>query len=232
MSLRLRDVPLILQKTPRALPALLTLVILSSSSATATVARLLTMAMGGQGPMAVLVMWIMVVPTLLCVVLRFYTRVFVIQSHGADDHVYNLAFVSPGVVFSTPSILCLVSLLTMLTPSLPADLLALLHHLHNYRRRVWLWTERIGAGTKQSLQCDPFRGYRADICSHRDGGCKVVSGAFPAAHHPPEGTQDPDLDCHGFAYGGERINLFRILAAVHATQVSLGPQHPRRILPG
>ncbi|KAK7697130.1 hypothetical protein SLS64_013874 [Diaporthe eres] len=51
------------------------------------------MAMGGQGPMAVLVMWIMVVPTLVCVVLRFYTRVVVIQSHGADDHVYNLAFI-------------------------------------------------------------------------------------------------------------------------------------------
>ncbi|KAJ0114056.1 hypothetical protein J7T55_007890 [Diaporthe amygdali] len=51
------------------------------------------MAMGGQGPMAVLVMWIMVVPTFVCVVLRFYTRVFVIQSHGADDHVYNFAFI-------------------------------------------------------------------------------------------------------------------------------------------
>ncbi|KAH8744675.1 hypothetical protein F5883DRAFT_439693 [Diaporthe sp. PMI_573] len=51
------------------------------------------MAMGGQGPMAVLVMWIMVVLTLVCVVLRIYTRVCVIQFHGADDHVYNFAFV-------------------------------------------------------------------------------------------------------------------------------------------
>lgn len=43
-------------------------------------------------------MWIMVAPTLLCVVLRLYTRVFVIQSHGADDHVYNLAFVSTQTI--------------------------------------------------------------------------------------------------------------------------------------
>lgn len=54
--------------------------------------------------MAVLVMWIMVVPTLVCVVLRFYTRVFVIQSHGADDHVYNFAFVSPDTILPNPSL--------------------------------------------------------------------------------------------------------------------------------
>lgn len=53
--------------------------------------------------MAVLVMWIMVAPTLLCVVLRLYTRVFVIQSHGADDHVYNLAFVSTQVIGIIPA---------------------------------------------------------------------------------------------------------------------------------
>lgn len=44
--------------------------------------------------MAVLWMWIMLALTLLCVVLRFYTGVFVIQSHGPDDHAYNFAFVS------------------------------------------------------------------------------------------------------------------------------------------
>lgn len=51
------------------------------------------------------VMWIMVALTLVCVVLRIYTRVFVIQSHGADDHVYNFAFVSPEMVLPAPSIL-------------------------------------------------------------------------------------------------------------------------------
>lgn len=59
--------------------------------------------------MAVLVMWIMVVLTLVCVVLRIYARVFVIQSHGADDHVYNFAFVSPEMVTPAPSTLCLAS---------------------------------------------------------------------------------------------------------------------------
>jgi hypothetical protein len=44
--------------------------------------------------MAVLWMWIMLALTFLCMVLRLYTRVFVIQSHGPDDHAYNFAFVS------------------------------------------------------------------------------------------------------------------------------------------
>lgn len=165
--------------------------------------------------MAVLVMWIMVAPTLLCVVLRLYTRVFVIQSHGADDHVYNLAFVSPKTIFFSYSVnLPLSLLLTILIPL--ADLFALLHHLHNHRRQVWLWPERICAGAKRPLERDTFRSHRANVCGHRDGGCKVVFGAVPAAHHTLEDTQDPNLDRHGFAYGGQRIDLFRLLAAVHA----------------
>lgn len=50
--------------------------------------------------MAVMVMWIILFPTLLSVVLRLYTRVFIIKSYGADDNVYNFAFVSFGTVLS------------------------------------------------------------------------------------------------------------------------------------
>jgi hypothetical protein len=52
------------------------------------------MAMQGDGPWAVAVMWILTVLTFAFVVLRFYTRSVVVQSTGIDDHVYNFAFVS------------------------------------------------------------------------------------------------------------------------------------------
>ncbi|KAG4269115.1 hypothetical protein FPRO04_12238 [Fusarium proliferatum] len=51
------------------------------------------MAMGGDGPWAIGVMWALTVVVFIFVVLRVYTRVFVVQSFGVDDHVFNLAFV-------------------------------------------------------------------------------------------------------------------------------------------
>ena len=52
------------------------------------------MAMGGEGPWAITVMWIVTAPAFVFVVLRTYTRAAVVQSFGVDDHVYNFAFVS------------------------------------------------------------------------------------------------------------------------------------------
>lgn len=52
------------------------------------------MAMGGDGPWAITVMWILTLLTLVFVVLRVYTRYVVVQNFGMDDHVYNFAFVS------------------------------------------------------------------------------------------------------------------------------------------
>jgi hypothetical protein len=40
-------------------------------------------------------MWIVTAVTLVFVLLRIYTRAYVVKSYGIDDHVYNLAFVSP-----------------------------------------------------------------------------------------------------------------------------------------
>ncbi|KAK4194408.1 hypothetical protein QBC40DRAFT_34878 [Triangularia verruculosa] len=51
------------------------------------------MAFGGDGPWAVSVMWIVTVITFIFVVLRVYTRAWVVESYGIDDHVYNFAFV-------------------------------------------------------------------------------------------------------------------------------------------
>lgn len=52
------------------------------------------MAFGGEGPTAVIAMWVLTAVTFVFVALRTYTRIYVVQSSGIDDHVYNLAFVS------------------------------------------------------------------------------------------------------------------------------------------
>ncbi|KAF5645100.1 integral membrane protein pth11 [Fusarium sp. NRRL 52700] len=51
------------------------------------------MAMGGDGPWAIGVMWALTVVVFIFVVLRVYTRVVIVHSYGVDDHVFNLAFV-------------------------------------------------------------------------------------------------------------------------------------------
>lgn len=51
------------------------------------------MAIGGDGPWVVTVMWSLTAIGFVFVALRIYTRVTVVRSFGVDDHVYNLAFV-------------------------------------------------------------------------------------------------------------------------------------------
>ncbi|RKK32503.1 hypothetical protein BFJ67_g14711 [Fusarium oxysporum f. sp. cepae] len=38
-------------------------------------------------------MWSLTAVAFIFVVLRAYTRIFVVKSFGVDDHVYNLAFI-------------------------------------------------------------------------------------------------------------------------------------------
>ncbi|KAF5003736.1 hypothetical protein FDECE_9725 [Fusarium decemcellulare] len=47
--------------------------------------------MGGKGPMAVAIMWVFTALTWIFVALRLYTRAFVLQQVGADDHAYWLS---------------------------------------------------------------------------------------------------------------------------------------------
>ncbi|KAK7942480.1 uncharacterized protein PG986_011593 [Apiospora aurea] len=51
------------------------------------------MAMGGDGPWAITVMWALTAATFIFVLLRIYTRVVVVKSFGIDEGVYLLAFV-------------------------------------------------------------------------------------------------------------------------------------------
>ncbi|KAF5002153.1 hypothetical protein FDECE_10715 [Fusarium decemcellulare] len=51
------------------------------------------MAMGGDGPWAVAVMWALTALVLFFVVLRIHARATIIKSYGIDDHVYFVAFV-------------------------------------------------------------------------------------------------------------------------------------------
>ncbi|KAH7169286.1 hypothetical protein DER46DRAFT_624507 [Fusarium sp. MPI-SDFR-AT-0072] len=50
------------------------------------------MAIKGEGPWVIGAMWALASVAFLFVVLRAYTRIFVVKSFGIDDHVYNLAF--------------------------------------------------------------------------------------------------------------------------------------------
>lgn len=52
------------------------------------------MAIKGEGPRVIGAMWALTVVALVFVVLRAYTRIFIVKSLGIDDHVYNLAWVS------------------------------------------------------------------------------------------------------------------------------------------
>ncbi|KAK8018824.1 hypothetical protein PG991_008014 [Apiospora marii] len=51
------------------------------------------MAMGGDGPWAITVMWALTAAVFVSVILRTYTRLVVVKSFGIDDQVYILAFV-------------------------------------------------------------------------------------------------------------------------------------------
>lgn len=57
------------------------------------------MAVGGDAPWALAVMWILTMLTAVFVVLRLYTRVVVIDSFGTDDIVYIVAFVRSPQLF-------------------------------------------------------------------------------------------------------------------------------------
>ncbi|XEV03560.1 hypothetical protein FSHL1_008847 [Fusarium sambucinum] len=50
------------------------------------------MAVGGDGHWVIASMWSLTVICFVFVVLRTYTRVYIVKSFGVDDHMYNLAF--------------------------------------------------------------------------------------------------------------------------------------------
>ncbi|KAL3601020.1 hypothetical protein FPOAC2_05273 [Fusarium poae] len=50
------------------------------------------MAVGGDGHWVLASMWSLMVVSFIFVVLRAYTRVYIVKSFGVDDHMYNLAF--------------------------------------------------------------------------------------------------------------------------------------------
>ncbi|KAG4271305.1 hypothetical protein FPRO04_11067 [Fusarium proliferatum] len=64
------------------------------------------MAIKGEGPRVIGAMWALTVVALVFVVLRAYTRIFIVKSLGIDDHVYNLAwiFLLLDTVFTTVAV--------------------------------------------------------------------------------------------------------------------------------
>ncbi|KAF5543084.1 integral membrane protein pth11 [Fusarium napiforme] len=64
------------------------------------------MAIKGEGPWVIGAMWSLTAVAFVFVVLRAYTRIFVVKSFGIDDHVYNLAwiFLLLDTVFTTVAV--------------------------------------------------------------------------------------------------------------------------------
>lgn len=61
--------------------------------------EIVIMAIKGEGPWVTGAMWSLTAVAFIFVVLRAYTRIFVVKSFGVDDHVYNLAFVSCATLY-------------------------------------------------------------------------------------------------------------------------------------
>ncbi|KAL6860316.1 hypothetical protein ACO1O0_004343 [Amphichorda felina] len=57
------------------------------------------MAMGGEAPWAMGVMWLMVGLVFIFLMLRAYTRIFCLASFGIDDYIYMVAFLSAQIGF-------------------------------------------------------------------------------------------------------------------------------------
>lgn len=55
---------------------------------------------GGDAPMALAVLWGLTGLAFFFVLLRLYTRLFILQAYGVDDHFFNLAFVSAITKYS------------------------------------------------------------------------------------------------------------------------------------
>jgi hypothetical protein len=184
--------------------------------------------MAGDGPWAITVMWIVTVLTFVFVVLRAYTRAIVVKSHGIDDHVYYLAFVSwPlfGVMgFRTRGQLILTARFQAIPPRL--------HHLDHHSGALRI---RAKHGRhhrdRRPHQRHPLRGHRADVCRRGDGRRQVVAGSLPAPPGHAAVAQDRHMDRHGEPDGRLHLGLLRLLAAVHPASVPLRSEDTGRLLP-
>ena len=48
--------------------------------------------LAGKGIRTIVVMWVMTIMSFIPIPLRLYTRAYVVEKVGFDDHVYNLAW--------------------------------------------------------------------------------------------------------------------------------------------
>ena len=51
--------------------------------------------LGGDGPRAIAVMWSMTFVSFILLLLRFYTRTYILKAVGLDDFLFTLAWVGP-----------------------------------------------------------------------------------------------------------------------------------------
>jgi hypothetical protein len=124
-----------------------------------------------KGIRAVAVMWAMTFISFILVPLRLYTRVYIIEALGIDDHVFNLAWVS----YSSKSI-CRLN--AHHVPGVSASI----HYLYHNRRRARIRTAHIHLADRLGCSSCVQRNDWTDLCGDRNGYCEAFAGPFFATH--------------------------------------------------
>jgi hypothetical protein len=128
--------------------------------------------LAGKGIRAVAVMWAMTFISFILVPLRLYTRVYIIEALGVDDHVFNLAWVSYARSKS----------ISRLNAHHVPGVSAPIHYLYHNRRRARIRTAHIHLADRLGCSSCVQRNDRTDLCGYRNGYCEAFAGSFFATH--------------------------------------------------
>jgi hypothetical protein len=180
------------------------------------------MVVGGDGHWVLASMWAMTLVTFIFVLLRTYTRIYVVKSFGVDDHVYNLAFVSLD-----PPLQSRVSL------TLPMiGLSAYEHYIHDCRRPLWLrskHTRHHDGQTRRPTSRNAIRSCQPNFCYTRYEHRKGIPRSLSTTTCQGEMAQDSYLVHDDLPLRCIRLCMLRLLVSVHSTTISLGSSYTRTL---
>lgn len=179
------------------------------------------MAAGGDGHWVLASMWSLLLVSFVFVVLRMYTRVYVIKSFGADDRMYNLAFVSQVSISSYISLTLSITVLSS----------------HEYRsddhwRTIWTGPESngyLGRGARPLTTITTLRSCQPNVCDNSHEYRKMVFGSLSTTTRQREVAQDCHLVHDGLSHISFHRSLFCLLVPVYSTRVPLEPQDTRAL---
>lgn len=184
------------------------------------------MAVGGEAPWALGVMWTLTAIAATFVALRLYTRVVVIDSFGTDDAVYSVAFVC-----------CMACLLyklfgglSWLTSCHSLGPPRFIHNLHVDCRAFRVRSRYMERATRPYIHSRLVGVYRSDLRRARHGRGQDVAGLLLPAHRPRSVAAHPHLGRHASSSACFPDMLTVLLAPLRALSLLVGSFHPRRSL--